>query len=112
MGSSGRLPSKVEVSKRPFGGVWDRLRRCLLRFPREPFPGNLDIGQVYDPVPPIQTSTTYPRRGKIWLVEFDQASCHEIQKARLAVIIQNDIGNRYNPVTIVAAVTSKLSPTQ
>jgi len=34
---------------------------------------------------------------------------HEIQKTRPALIIQNDIGNRYSPLTIVAAVTSKLS---
>jgi mRNA interferase MazF len=54
---------------------------------------------------------TYPRRGEIWLVEFDPARGHEIQKTRPAVIVQNDIGNRYSPVTIVAAVTSKLSPT-
>jgi mRNA interferase MazF len=34
---------------------------------------------------------------------------HEIRKTRPALIIQNDIGNRYSPLTIVAAVTSKLS---
>jgi len=54
---------------------------------------------------------TYPRRGEIWLVEFDPTRGHEIQETRPAVIIQNDIGNRYSPVTIVAAITSKLSPT-
>jgi mRNA interferase MazF len=54
---------------------------------------------------------TFPRRGEIWLVEFDPGRGHEIKKTRLAVIIQNDIGNRHSPVTIVAAVTSKLSPT-
>jgi mRNA interferase MazF len=53
----------------------------------------------------------FPRRGEIYLVEFDPARGHEIQKTRPAVVIQNDIGNRYSPVTIVAAVTSKLSPT-
>ena len=53
---------------------------------------------------------TFPRRGEIWLVEFDPSRGHEIKKTRPAVIIQNDIGNRYSPVTIVAAVTSKLSP--
>ena len=52
-----------------------------------------------------------PRRGQIYLVEFDPARGHEIQKTRPAVVIQNDIGNRHSPVTIVAAVTSKLSPT-
>jgi mRNA interferase MazF len=54
---------------------------------------------------------TFPRRGEIYLVDFDPGRGHEIQKTRPAVIIQNDIGNRHSPVTIVAAVTSKLSPT-
>src|SRR5437868_15322919 len=53
---------------------------------------------------------TFPRRGEIYLVEFDPARGHEIQKTRPALIIQNDIGNRHSPVTIVAAITSKLSP--
>ena len=52
-----------------------------------------------------------PRRGDIYLVEFDPARGHEIQKTRPALIIQNDIGNRHSPVTIVAAITSKLSLT-
>src|ERR1700686_808440 len=52
---------------------------------------------------------TFPRRGEIYLVEFDPARGHEIQKTRPAIIIQNDLGNRYSPVTIVAAITSKLS---
>jgi len=53
---------------------------------------------------------TSPRRGDIYLVEFDPARGHEIKKTRPALVIQNDIGNRYSPVTIVAAITSKLSP--
>jgi mRNA interferase MazF len=53
---------------------------------------------------------TFPRRGEIYLVEFDPARGHEIKKTRPALVIQNDIGNRYSPVTIVAAITSKLSP--
>ena len=52
---------------------------------------------------------TFPRRGEIYLVEFDPARGHEIQKTRPAIIIQNDLGNRYSPVTIVAAITSKVS---
>jgi mRNA interferase MazF len=52
---------------------------------------------------------TFPRRVPIYLVEFDPAGGHEIQKTRPALIIQNDIGNRHSPVTIVAAITSKLS---
>ncbi len=54
---------------------------------------------------------TFPRRGDIFLVEFDPARGHEVQKTRPALIIQNDIGNRHSPVTIVAAITSKISRT-
>ena len=54
---------------------------------------------------------TSPRRGEIYLVEFDPARGHEIRKARPALVIQNDIGNQHSPITIVAAITSKLSPT-
>lgn len=46
-------------------------------------------------------------RGEIYLVEFDPAVGSEIKKTRPAVIIQNDTANRFSPVTIVAAVTSK-----
>ena len=52
---------------------------------------------------------TFPRRGEIYLVEFDPARGHEIKKTRPALIIQNDVGNRHGRVTIVAAITSKFS---
>ena len=48
-----------------------------------------------------------PKRGEIYLVEFDPARCHEIKKTRPALVIQNDVGNRYSPITIVAAISSK-----
>jgi hypothetical protein len=32
---------------------------------------------------------------------------HEVQKTRPALIVQNDIANRFSPITIVAAITSK-----
>jgi len=48
-----------------------------------------------------------PRRGDIYLVEFDPARGHEIQKTRPAVIIQNDVSNQYSPITIVAAISSR-----
>jgi mRNA interferase MazF len=54
---------------------------------------------------------TFPRRGDVYLVEFDPARGHEIQKTRPALVIQNDIGNQYSQVTIVAAITSRLSAT-
>ena len=47
-----------------------------------------------------------PRRGDIYLVEFDPARGHEIQKTRPAVIIQHDVSNQYSPITIVAAISS------
>ena len=50
------------------------------------------------------------QRGEIYLVSFDPTVGHEIKKTRPALIIQNDVGNRYSPLTIVAAITSKLSP--
>ena len=48
------------------------------------------------------------RRGELYLVAFDPTVGHEIQKTRPALIIQNDVGNQYSPLTIVAAVTSKV----
>lgn len=47
-----------------------------------------------------------PKRGEIWLVNFDPTIGSEINKTRPALIIQNDIANTYSPVTIVAAITS------
>jgi mRNA interferase MazF len=53
---------------------------------------------------------TSPRRGEIYLVGFDPTKGHEIRKTRPALVIQNDIGNRHSPVTIVAAITSTVIP--
>jgi mRNA interferase MazF len=50
------------------------------------------------------------RRGKIYLCSFDPTIGHEIRKTRPALVIQNDIGNRFSPLTIVAAITSTVSP--
>ena len=48
-----------------------------------------------------------PKRGEVYLVNFDPTIGAEIKKTRPALILQNDIANRYSPVTIVAAITSK-----
>jgi len=48
-----------------------------------------------------------PRRGDIYLVNFDPTLGAEIKKTRPALVIQNDIGNEYSPITIVAAITSR-----
>lgn len=42
-------------------------------------------------------------RGEVYLVGRDS------KKARPALVIQNDVGNRHSPLTIVAAITSKVS---
>jgi mRNA interferase MazF len=57
-----------------------------------------------------------PRRGDVYLVNFDPSVGSEIKKTRPALVIQNDTANRYSPITIVAALTSrfdeKLYPTE
>lgn len=57
-----------------------------------------------------------PRRGDIYLVNFDPTIGSEVKKTRPALVLQNDIANRYSPTTIVAAITSqfdgRLYPTE
>ena len=57
----------------------------------------------------MSVKKTYPRRGDIYLINFDPTIGHEIKKTRPALIIQNDIANKYSPITIVAAITSQVS---
>jgi mRNA interferase MazF len=47
-------------------------------------------------------------RGEIWRVRFDPIEGSEIGKSRPAVVLQNDIGNRYAKTTIVAAFTARV----
>ena len=49
---------------------------------------------------------TYPKRGSVYLVNLDPTIGSEIKKTCPALIIQNDIGNQYSQVTIVAPITS------
>ncbi len=51
-------------------------------------------------------SKVFPKRGEIYLVNFDPTIGSEIKKTRPALIIQNDISNQYSPVTIVSAISS------
>ena len=53
---------------------------------------------------------SFPKRGEIYLVELGATRGSEIKKTRPAVVIQNDIGNRHSPITIMATITSQLSP--
>ena len=50
---------------------------------------------------------TIPRRGEIYLVNFDPTVGSEIRKTRPALVLQNNIANRHSPITIVAAISSK-----
>jgi len=54
-----------------------------------------------------QQKLTLPKRGEIYLVNFDPTVGSEIQKTRPALILQNDISNQHSPITIVAALTSQ-----
>ena len=47
-----------------------------------------------------------PKRGEGWIVNFDPTVGSEIRKTRPAVVLQNDIGNRFSAVTIVAAISA------
>ncbi len=51
-----------------------------------------------------QPRITFPKRGEVYLVNFDPTIGSEIKKTRPALILQNDIANRYSPITIVRAV--------
>jgi len=46
------------------------------------------------------------KRGDIVLVNLDPTIGSEQGKERPALIIQNDVGNKYSPVTIIAPITS------
>jgi mRNA interferase MazF len=50
------------------------------------------------------------RRGDVYTVDLEPVRGSEQGKIRPAVVIQNDIGNRYSPALIVAAITSSLRP--
>lgn len=52
-----------------------------------------------------------PRRGEVYLVNFDPTVGAEIKKTRPALILQNDIANRHSSITIVAAITSQFDAT-
>lgn len=49
-------------------------------------------------------------RGEIYWVEFDPVKGSEQGGLRPALIVQNDLGNRYSPTTVIAAITRKIPP--
>src|SRR3989304_426098 len=53
---------------------------------------------------------TPPRRGEGYLVSFDPTLGAEIRKTRPALVLQNDLSNRFSPITIGAAPTPRVGP--
>ncbi|MBD2385290.1 type II toxin-antitoxin system PemK/MazF family toxin [Cylindrospermum sp. FACHB-282] len=51
----------------------------------------------------------YPKRGEVYLVNFDPTVGAEIKKTRPALILQNDVSNQHSPITVVAAITSQFT---
>ncbi len=50
----------------------------------------------------------FPRRGEVWLVNWNPARGSEQAGRRPALVIQNDIGNEKAPTTIIAAISSSV----
>jgi mRNA interferase MazF len=50
----------------------------------------------------------FPKRGEVWLVNWNPARGSEQAGRRPALVIQNDIGNEKAPSTIVAAISSSV----
>jgi mRNA interferase MazF len=47
-----------------------------------------------------------PKRGEVYWVAMEPVVGSEMGKMRPGVIVQNDVGNRFSPITIVVPVTS------
>lgn len=52
------------------------------------------------------------RRGEIYLANLEPVKGSEQGGIRPVLIIQNDISNQYSPLTIIAAITSKIKSTK
>ncbi len=48
-----------------------------------------------------------PRRGEVWIVNLDPAVGAEIKKRRPALVISNDLNNRYAATVTVLPITDK-----
>jgi len=51
----------------------------------------------------------YPKRGEIYLVNFDPTIGHEVKKKRPAMILSNNIHNQYSPLVTVAPLSSNVN---
>jgi len=55
----------------------------------------------------------YPKKGEIYLVNFDPTIGHEVKKKRPALILSNNIHNQYSPLVTVTPLspnTNKVYP--
>jgi len=50
----------------------------------------------------------FPKRGEVWIVNWNPARGSQQAGRRPALVIQNDIGNEKSPTTIVAAISSSV----
>lgn len=50
------------------------------------------------------------KRGEIYWVELDPVKGSEQGGLRPALVVQNDVGNRYSPTTVVVAITRTIPP--
>ena len=48
----------------------------------------------------------YPKKGEIYLVNFDPTFGYEVKKKRPALILSNNIHNQYSPLVTVAPLSS------
>lgn len=53
-------------------------------------------------------SAPLPQRGEVWTVNFSPSRGSEQRGVRPALVIQNNVGNRYAATTIVAAITTTI----
>jgi len=50
------------------------------------------------------------KRGEVYWVEFDPVKGSEQGGLRPALVVQQDVGNRYSPTTVVVAITRTIPP--
>jgi mRNA interferase MazF len=50
------------------------------------------------------------KRGEIYWVEFSPTKGSEQSGLRPALVVQNDVGNRFSPTTVVVAITRTIPP--
>ena len=67
--------------------------------------GAPDYGACRRPTPPV-------RRGDIFYADLSPVIGSEQGGLRPVLIVQNDVGNRYSPTVIAAAITSRMGKTR